>query len=442
LPVLVNSARNSRAANERWSPLTLLVLGLAAYFLAIALSNLVMPNNRLWHLFGVVGTWPPFADLRNLLAGIECQRLGYDVLVENPCDQWLRPVNYPRIWLHVLPSTVGQGDALPLALLLSAAFFAGILFFWRGLPRRHILVYAAALFSPAVMLGVERANNDLAIVLLVAAAAELSAIAGVLAGIAAAILVFVAAVAKLYPGASAIVLLMGRTRIGLTAAVVAATALYVWATLDDIRTIALVVPHVDEAQYGIGVMLDMLLRGSRAAPIASGTAFAAAGALEILVMVGALLLIRSDRRIGSRLRQALDVVALEAEDRTMRREIALFTGGAACFVASYLIGWSFYYRLALLLLVLPFLLRLCGVPASWAFGRAVVAMVIGVLWMARTALVAYPLALAEQVLVLGLCISVQLILVALLHSALVARWPRLGPARWASALSGPPSTAL
>src|SRR5438309_9017369 len=60
-----------------------------------------------WARVGVEHLSPNFADMRFLTSGLETVRVGGDPVRLNAFDPWLRPINYPRIWLAL--SHLGLG---------------------------------------------------------------------------------------------------------------------------------------------------------------------------------------------------------------------------------------------------------------------------------------------------------------------------------------------
>ena len=116
-----------------------------------------------------------FADLRSVTTAWECTRRHIAVLPVNSCDPWQRPANYPRIWLVPSLLGLGQGSTFVLGLVLAALFLVAAL---AVLPAAagagSGALYGAALCSPAVMLGVQRGNVDLAVFAVVVLAVMLS----------------------------------------------------------------------------------------------------------------------------------------------------------------------------------------------------------------------------------------------------------------------------
>mgnify|MGYP001806409101 CR=1 FL=1 len=165
----------------------------------------------------------PFIDFHAVLAAIQCHRLGEDVLVTNRCDLIGRPHVYSPLWL-VLPMaadvqhTMAWGVGLAVALVIALATLP--------LPAtpRAVAVMLAAVLSPSVVLAVERANNDMVVLLLAVLAGHLLARGPGLRLIAYGLLIG-AALLKYYPAAAlALALRESRARFLVIAAVSLASA--------------------------------------------------------------------------------------------------------------------------------------------------------------------------------------------------------------------------
>ena len=98
---------------------------LAVYLLAVAIPRIVSGID-IWPALGVPSGPSLFFDTRNLTAALECRRLGFDPLVESPCDPWGRPLNYPRVWLALRFLGLDQSDTVALALLFIALFLVAV----------------------------------------------------------------------------------------------------------------------------------------------------------------------------------------------------------------------------------------------------------------------------------------------------------------------------
>ena len=110
-----------------------------------------------------------------------------------------RPENYPRVWMAASILGLGEDDTDPIGYVIAVAFFlAAIIVLPRRAPLGDALIYGVALCSPAVMLGVERGNVDIALFSLIAAAGLVMRRTRYGPPVASA-LILVAAVLKLFP---------------------------------------------------------------------------------------------------------------------------------------------------------------------------------------------------------------------------------------------------
>jgi len=339
-------------ANSAW----LVVIGiLVGYFtLLVALGG-----HDAWDALGLPPVSPGFFDLRSVTSGWECARQHSGTWPDNPCDPWGRPENYPRIWMAASVLGLGQDDTYVLGAVIVVGFFVcAVLVLPREAPVGDALVYGFALCSPAVMLGVERGNVDLALFGLVAIAGLVMRRTPYGPALASG-LILVAAILKLFPIA-AVGMLTGLPRRAAAicvSSVLAIFALYAIATLDDIRTIDRVLPQDDEYAYGVHITGDWLghLAGS-------GSMWDAALILATIVVA-----LASRRRLSVHLAM------------TPSRALDLFCAGAGVYIATFALVRSADYRLVFLLLTVPQLVR-------WAAARRVLAIatllcVLVTLWL-------------------------------------------------------------
>jgi hypothetical protein len=143
------------------------ILAISLYFGLLYLSNLFTSYYTVWKKLGVPTIVPIFADLRGVLAGFECTRLGYDVLYELPCDPWKREfLAYPRIWMRLTWLGWDQHHAIVLGILMAVSFYVATLILVGRLNNYEAIIYTLILYSPTVMLLIERANVDIIIYVL------------------------------------------------------------------------------------------------------------------------------------------------------------------------------------------------------------------------------------------------------------------------------------
>ncbi len=130
----------------------LLVLGLSLYFYGY---------EKTWKLWNIPAFASPFLDFQLLPASAESLRAGYNPESSNPFDPQERIFNYPKIWYLVLYSGINQRWTIPLAVLFITLFFVSLIFFPKQLTLLSTFLLLFGIFSPAVILGIERANVDI-----------------------------------------------------------------------------------------------------------------------------------------------------------------------------------------------------------------------------------------------------------------------------------------
>jgi hypothetical protein len=301
--------------------------GVALFFVALRSRGWYWPD------FGVPGgTGLYFLDLRFFTSAWECVRDGVDVVPANPCDPRSRAFAYPRVWLVPAPLGLGQDDTVRLGKVLVAVFFASAFLAMGRARLREGVVWAAALCSPAVMLGIERGNPDLLMFCLVVWAVLLLHTESPLVRGAAHGLFLLAAVLKLYP-----VLAWGpllrqprRWAVAGTTTLAAAFAVYAVATRDDVRRVRETVIKDEQFAYGAPILGDEA--GGRLVVLGAGVLLA--------LLVAAL---------AARRRAALHA--------SRDRDLDLFLAGATIFAGTFALDHNYNYRMVFLLLTLPQLLR-------------------------------------------------------------------------------------
>jgi hypothetical protein len=131
--------------------------------------------NAIWSIWKIPTMTPHFADLRNLTGGAESISMGYDPLYFNPQDPWGRPMNQPRFVQYILPILkINQHHTTFIGILFIVLFFLGIFISLKEINNITAIILATVIFSPAIVLGIERANHDLFIFFLVSLALFIS----------------------------------------------------------------------------------------------------------------------------------------------------------------------------------------------------------------------------------------------------------------------------
>ncbi|MFM1851331.1 MAG: hypothetical protein RIS54_1015 [Verrucomicrobiota bacterium] len=318
---------NSRWSRWRWPAL------LGAALVLLFAAGLVRPG--VMETLGVHPLKPLYSDLIAILAAGDAQATGRDPYEHNPLDPFNRPHVYGPWWLVTDDLGLTRADAWWLgSLLMLAVAVAGAV--WLA-PRdgRGVIGAALSLLAPPMLLALERANNDLVVLLLLFGAAwamtRRASWVGGLGGSA----VVTAAALKLYPLAALPALAARATSrgraLGWVALAASACAAVTLASLATYRLIAAMAPEpLTIFGYGAKLTYYVLLT------IPDQRLWLILGAIPLLTLVVGL---------GWRLRSALwrlvPATGLES---------AGYVAGAACWLLCYASTISFPYRLLLLLL--------------------------------------------------------------------------------------------
>ncbi|MGB9645750.1 MAG: hypothetical protein WCB44_11600 [Stellaceae bacterium] len=118
-------------------------------------------------LLGVEPFSFPFLDTHAVLAAAECGRQGIEVYVSNPCDVLGRAHVYSPLWLAIVPGALGVGATGWVGASLDLLFLLSLAAVLRPRTAKELLMLGLAAVSPMTVYALERANNDLAIFLLV-----------------------------------------------------------------------------------------------------------------------------------------------------------------------------------------------------------------------------------------------------------------------------------
>ncbi|MDM0068070.1 hypothetical protein [Variovorax sp. J31P207] len=227
----------------------LLAVSAGALFLLVLFS--LFDYDRTWRLWSIPAMSPYFADLRVITHGADSVLRGLDPLISNPADPWGRPLNYPRIWQGLYSLGINSSHTLWLGLVIIVSFLLGVVMVLPSASNLTICLVMGAILSPAVLLGIERANIDLFIFFLVATAIISVRKSAALGG---ALIVF-ATVLKLFPVFAISLLLRMDKRTFFKHASVVLLILSVWfaATWTDLRLISHATPRGTNLSYGMNV---------------------------------------------------------------------------------------------------------------------------------------------------------------------------------------------
>jgi hypothetical protein len=328
----------------------LVVLGAVALYVAAAwiVRLLWGVDARPW--LGVPPGPSLFFDTRNITAALECRRLGYDPLVENPCDPWGRAMFYPRVWLLLRWLGLDQSDTLALGVLIGLLYLGALCLLTGRISAGEGIVVALAVCSPAVMFALERANMDVVLFSVLVAAVLLWRRGTELSRTLSPFLVLVAATGKLYPVFGLPAYLGLRHRRAALAAVACGLLflVYVAATLDDVRTVATTATQGQYYSYGARILIGQLYHLAAGQDWQGASMAAQAVAAIPLLLLVVVLWLWFRRRLGP---------GVGERPQASTAELLAFYLGALLYVGTFAVFRNYDYRLVYLLLTLPQLLR-------------------------------------------------------------------------------------
>jgi hypothetical protein len=367
----------ARAVTGRGLDGRLVVLAvLAVYFGVVAIPR-VLFDVDVWPALGVPAEHTLFYDARNVAAAADCRRLGYDPLVDNPCDPSARPMNYPRMWLLLRFVGLHQSLTMLFGTVVVLLFLASVLLLVGRLTVRQGALVAAALCSPAVMFAVERGNMDLVLFSVLVLAVFTWQTRSEATRLLSPALVLVAAAAKFYAAFAlpAFVLTGHRRGKWIVASGFALLAVYFAATADDIRKVARAPEGGLRYSFGARILLGHLYHQVVPEAWQGGTVLAQViTAVPLLVFVAAVWL-WARRRLAP---GEPDPAA------TGGGALLAFHMGALIYLGTFATRKNGDYRLVVLLLTVPLLLAWASSPggaARRALARTGLGAVLAALWL-------------------------------------------------------------
>ncbi|MCS6245270.1 MAG: hypothetical protein H2172_15665 [Opitutus sp.] len=162
----------------------------------------------LWRVLGVGASPPAFSDMEALLAAGEAWVAGHDpYLTPNHFDSFGRPHIYGPAWLLTGLFGFTVAHIAEFGVLLLMVFLGGLAYWFRPHNARMAAGALAVMLAPSILLGLERANNDLFILTLISFAALLSRRDERLSTLGVTLLLASAAWLKIYPLVAGLALL-------------------------------------------------------------------------------------------------------------------------------------------------------------------------------------------------------------------------------------------
>jgi Glycosyltransferase family 87 len=350
-------AHMRKALSEKVTVWGRLGLALIPGALSLALGLGLLATGR-WSTFGVPTSERHFGDLLVILFTSQCSVDDPSwSIISNPCNVESSIYNYPTLWakffalVHIGPasaSTITAVFIIVFALAVSALTYTTV---GKSTQWLTLIVLSIAATSPPVLLAFERGNIDI-LVFGATTASILLLIRGLSRS--SAVLLAFATTMKLFPAGSILMFLANPRHKRATLwtygfVTIAGLALI----LRDLPSIYARTPALDGAAFGSALLpLLALSRLGVMEPVTLGKTIGIA--LFLLVLLLEFAWFRSPYR------RSHAVTTLIRELRADPAAGYLLLGGGGSFVAAYLIGPSFDYRLITLIPVIAGLSRIAS----------------------------------------------------------------------------------
>jgi hypothetical protein len=351
----------------------LAAVALACYFLLVGLPRALWGVN-IWPNLGVPAAPTLFFDTRVVTAGLECRRLGWDPLTNNPCDPMARPLNYPRIWLLLRWLGLNQSHTDLLGVIFVAAFLFALALLVGRLTLGEGVVGAVALCSPAVMFGIERGNTDLVVFALLAWAIIVWRRAGAHSPTMSPLITLFAAILKIFPLFALPAYVVIRRRHAAVAALIGigVFVLYAFVFRHDFSANFRTTPQSQYYMFGARILPSTVYHYLVAGHWAASPIVKQLIAVIPIVVALPILWLAGRRRLPDS-----DLAASEW------RRLSFFMG-ALLFLGPFALGNSWDYRLVFTLLMLPQLFAWARDPAAdprgWLAAMTIVVVLL-MLWL-------------------------------------------------------------
>jgi hypothetical protein len=309
---------------------------------------------------GINETGKRFLDLDVLLAAGEAVQLGLDPFLPNPLDVYHRPHVYPEWWLVTGKIGLTRADTPWLGMVLTGVTLVSAVLFLRPTRWRQIGLTLLLLVSPALLMAVDRCNNDLVVFVLMCGALTLLSRPSGTARAFAVVLLATATVLKYYPLAATIVLLEARTRREWLGWVLL-YGLVLWVAWPSLGLrAALKYPLHPEWLYAFGGSVIFRNLGLVAPP-----GWLALGFGLMLAVAGAAA--RREWKTTGR-------------EEFSSRDARAFACGAGIVIGCFLMSSSYVYKLIFCLWLLPWLWRSTPSRLENRWRRATLGLLLAVLW--------------------------------------------------------------
>ena len=320
----------------------------------------------------------PFIDIQEYLAALDCQRLGWDVFVSDPCDALGRLHTYP-VWLTPHLIRLATSDTVWLGVALGVAFLLSVVLIANPRTARQSGIFLIAILSPASAYAIERANMDLLVFVSLILAAFLFSRSG-LARVTAYALMFLMATLKFYPiAAMGLALQEKRSRFILVAVITSiAWGAFLYSVRHEFGEMLANLPDLPPLGSVFGgfdvfaVLQEWLHRHFPQS----------VGRLDVMLhwiyLTAALVAMTASAFLSQGLSR-MGIVVVGAG-----RNPTLFLAGAFILVGCFFVGYNILYREVFLLMLLPYAFDSWSEGSRSAFSRcfwaSTITLILVLLW--------------------------------------------------------------
>lgn len=321
----------------------LVLLGLCLGTSLIGFLFLLYGYEATWQLWSIHTPVPYtyFFDLRCTTAAVDSYAMGFDPLVANPCDPGGRTLYYPRIWLLMFVLLgLNQATTLPIGIFFIILFLVSVYLYLPVInDRLTVFLLLFALFSPAILLGLERANNDLLVFFLLSCAIYLFNLPGSFLSKAGIASLFVAFTFKLYPLFAFIVLLRDKVRgAKIVLILLLGASAYIFLTFDDLALIRDGIPQDIFFSYGMNVIPAYVAKHYGHHMSSNDRILEFGAVIVVLCLSFAGLKMKNEKATGYNFDQ---------------KSMDAFRIGSSIYIGTFMLGNNFNYRLMFLLYIIP-----------------------------------------------------------------------------------------
>lgn len=314
----------------------------------------------------------PFVDTYGVLAAAECQRLGINVYLVNPCDVLGRTHNYSPLWLQIIPGFVSTRYTGWIGLGLGFSYILSLPVILRPTNATDVVVFAAIALSPMAAYALERGNVDLLIYALIVVGIGLGRLRGPWRFASYGIYLF-AGLLKYYP--FVLLIMIARERRWRVAVVA-------WAAAAALTLLFIVGYHMEmrEALANVpGMSYDLDAFSARDLPFGLIHQLDSKLYRHVLgtIMIGAFAMVAIFAAL--RMRSLLDAAGPWPDAGEMDSLIV----GTLLLTGCFLLGQNGAYRGIFFVLVMPGLLclrRRASAPATWRFLTSLIGVSLFVAW--------------------------------------------------------------